>query len=70
MLDTMDSLELKFYKQLSLNERINDKQGQLIHLAKVSAYDHMELPDYANIFPKRVRTILRKLTSDNAVKPY
>ncbi len=70
MLNTMDSLELEFYKQLSLNERINDKQGQLVHLAKISAYDNMKVPDYANILPRRNRTVIQKLTKEDAVKPY
>jgi hypothetical protein len=69
MLVSMDSFELKWYKELSLNERINDKQEQAEHLARVTAYDHLDI-EGTEIFIKPLRKYLKYLTTTNAVKPY
>jgi len=69
MITCMSNLELKFYKELSLHERINDKQEQQEHLAKMVAYDHCDI-DGTEIFCKRMRKLLISLTSLHAVKPY
>lgn len=70
MFELMNSIELKYYKELGIHERINDKQEQLEYLAKWSAYDHMEMPEYANIMPRRVRKTLNHLTKSVATAPY
>jgi hypothetical protein len=63
MIASMDSFELKWYKELSLNERINDKQSQMEHLAKITAHDHGDI-DGTNIFNKSVRKELKKIKEE------
>ena len=70
MLASMDKFELGQYKSLSLNERINDKEIQLIHLAKVCAYDHQELFDCINTFSKKNQKEIKSFLSDNSPPPY
>lgn len=60
MITIMDTLELSFYKELTLNERINDKQTQQEHLAKLTAHDHGDL-DGIEIFSRKVRKELTRL---------
>jgi len=69
MITCMNRIELKFYKELPLHERINDKQLQQEHLAKMIAYDHCDI-DGIEIFVKPMRKLLNSLTSMDAVKPY
>jgi hypothetical protein len=65
----MDRLELKFYKELSLHERINDKQEQLEHLTKICAYDHGDI-EGCEIFTQSFRKYLEYLVTPRAKKPY
>ena len=60
MLTCMDSLELSFYKDLSLNGRINDKQTQLEHLACIGI---KEDGDYWGVeyLPREMKTSLNKI---------
>ena len=55
----MNSLELSWYKDLTLNERINDKQEQQEHLAGITAYDHCDI-DGIEIFSRKVRKVLTR----------
>lgn len=61
MIIMMDACELYHYKELTLNERINDKQEQLEHLAKLGTEDgHGWIGGY-NMFTKVLRLELLEL---------
>ena len=60
MLTIMDKLELSYYKDLTLNERINDKQEQQEHLAGLTAHDHCDI-EGIEIFSRKVRKVLTRL---------
>lgn len=45
MINLMDDFELVFYKELGINERINDKQEQLEYLLELIAFEARDIED-------------------------
>ena len=70
MISIMDKCELFHYKELSLHKRINDKQDQLVHLAKVCAYDHLEVIDYINTLSKTEQKEVKSYLKEDSNPPY
>ena len=70
MLKTMDRIELKYYNMLeSIHLKINDKHDQEVYLAKVSAYDHLDIEDIEK-FSKDERNQIKYYLREDVNPPY